>query len=475
MTSGGFGFSFNNNDDDDREDGSGNSGNGGGNDGPQFGFFGGPFGFSMSGSGSGNSGGPGNLGDILNQFGAMLSGMGNSMNSPEGAGPVNYDVAKRTARQHVDSSQRVRPQDTKAVEDSVRLANLWLGEATSLPEGESRVVAWSPHDWLQETMPMWQRLVEPVARHMNEAQLDSMPEEAREMMGPMSGMLNQITAMNFGMQLGHALGDLANQALTGSDFGIPVAPAHTTALVPSAISTLAQDLELPAQEVMVYVAAREAARQRLFDNVPWLTERLVSSVEEYAMGLVIDTSHIEEAIRGMGLESQDPEAIQEAMENLQGLDMSPKISSRNAAAVTRLETLLALIEGWVEHVVTEALGERIPSTAALNESWRRRRASGGSAEDAFSTVVGIEFNAPEVAGAQDLWRRADTAVGQQRRDAVWQHPDFMPTAEDLENSADFIDGLIDDGTATDFDPISEIQALEERLAAEDEDDKDDEK
>ena len=60
------------------------------------------------------------------------------------------------------------------------------------------------------------------------------------------------------------------------------------------------------------------------------------------------------------------------------------------AALGRLETLLALIEGWVEVVVSAAVGDRLPGAAALDETLRRRRASGGPAEQTFATLVGLE-------------------------------------------------------------------------------------
>ena len=40
----------------------------------------------------------------------------------------------------------------------------------------------------------------------------------------------------------------------------------------------------------------------------------------------------------------------------------PKATPEQTAALERLETLLALIEGWVQTVVTDALGDRIPGT-----------------------------------------------------------------------------------------------------------------
>ena len=436
--SNGFGFSFPNNDDDDND---------GRRDQNPFGAFGGA-----------NGGG---LGDMLNQFGQMLSGMGSSMNSPENSGPVNYDMAKRIALQQISQSKAVSADDTKAVEESVRLAELWLDDATYLPTASGTAKAWDSKQWLEETMPAWQRMVTPVAEHMNDAQLESMPEEAREMMGPMTKMMNQMSGMNFGMQLGHALGDLASQALTGSDFGLPISPANTVALLPQTIQKVARELNVPGQEVLVYIAAREAARQRLFKHVPWLVERIVSSVEEYAIGLVIDTSHLEEVTRELNLESGDPQAIQDAMSKLQGMDLSPRITSKNTAAASRLETLLALVEGWAEHVVTEALGERIPSTSKLTQAWAHRRNTGGSAENAFSKVVGIELNAPKVSEAAELWRRATVAVGADKRDKAWDHPDFLPTAEHLDNPAAFIDSLLDEGPDEGFE--EEFAKLEEML------------
>ena len=242
----GFGFSFNNDDDDEN-----NRNNN-------------PFGFNFGGAGGGG------LGDMLNQFGAMLSGMGSSMNSPEGSGPVNYEMAERIARQQLGSEKTISAEDTRAVEESVRLAELWLDEHTTLPTASASTEAWNAQTWLDKTMPMWKRMVSPVAQHMADAQLESMPEEAREMMGPIANMMTQMSGMNFGMQLGHALGDLARQALTGSDFGLPVAPTGITAILPHNIQSIARDLKVPSQEILVYIAAREAARQRLFKHVPWL-------------------------------------------------------------------------------------------------------------------------------------------------------------------------------------------------------------
>lgn len=485
MSSNGFGFGPNDNDDkhDDNDGDSGNGGQGGSGQGGQggqggpFGFFGFPFG-GMSGgfgfgsgsgagtgSGSGQGSGPGgqpNLGDILNQFGQLFSGMGQQFQEAN-SGPVNYQAAERVARTRIGHPAAVKDSTREALTDSLRLAELWLDDVTTLPAGANRVEAWNSLQWLENTMSTWSRLVDPVAGRMGDASLEGVPEEAREMMGPMLGLMRQMNSMSFGTQLGNALADLAQQSLTGTDLGLPLHTTGAAVLLPTQLLAFAEENEIPARDMFIYATAREAAHQRLFDRVPWLVERMISSVEEYAAGIVIDYSSIEEAARGLDIEGlQDPQRIQEAMSELQNMDLSPKVSSRNENARARFQTLLALVEGWVDMVVTDALGERLQGAAQLDEAWRRRRVTEG-AEQALEKATGIDLGSPKVREATDLWRRLTTAVGIERRDQVWDHPDFLPVAEDLDDSAAFIDSVLGGSENDDFDPIAE---LEEQLRKE---------
>ncbi|KAA9226035.1 zinc-dependent metalloprotease [Corynebacterium amycolatum] len=475
MSSNGFGFGPNDNDDDRDDAGNNDSGQGGqGGQGGPFGFFGFPFG-GMGGAGGFGFGGPGqpgsgssgkgeqpNLGDILNQFGEMFSGMGQRFQESN-SGPVNYDAAERVARTRLGNPAPVKDSAREALADSLRLAELWLDDVTSLPAGVNRVEAWNSLQWLENTKSTWTRLVDPVASRMSDASLEGVPEEAREMMGPMLGIMRQMNSMSFGTQLGNALAELAQTSLTGSDLGLPLHTTGAAVLLPTHLVALAEELEVPARDLFIYATAREAAHQRLYDRVPWLAERMISSVEEYAAGIVIDYSAIEEAARGLDIENmQDPQRMQEAMSQLQNMDLSPKIRSRNENARTRFQTLLALVEGWVDMVVTDALGERLPGAAQLDEAWRRRRATEG-AEQALEKATGIDLGSPKVREATNLWHRLTTAVGIERRDKVWDHPDFLPVAEDLDEPAAFIDSVLGGSENDDFDPIAE---LEEQLRKE---------
>ena len=136
--------------------------------------------------------------------------------------------------------------------------------------------------------------------------------------------------------------------------------------------------------------------------------------------------------------------------------IGPKVTNVNEAALGRLETLLALVEGWVDAVVTAAVGDRLPSADKLRETWLRRRATGGAAEQAFSSLVGLELRPRLAREASELWRRVGEAVGTERRDGLWHHPDLLPVGEDLENPAAVIDRLLDESTG-DSSGVDEIE------------------
>ena len=317
--------------------------------------------------------------------------------------------------------------------DAVRLAELWLDPATTFPAGATEVAAWSASEWVTASLPTWKRLCDPVAQRVSVAWVEALPEEVRAGAGPMLAMLGQMGGLAFGSQLGGGLGQLAAEVLSSTDVGVPVGPAGTAALLPENIEKFTAGLDRPASEVMIYLAAREAAHQRLFAHVGWLRERLLGTVEEYARGITVDTSRIEELARG--IDPSNPGAIEEAMRS--GM-FEQQTTPAQKAALARLETLLALIEGWVDAVVADAVGDRLPGAAALRETLRRRRASGGPAEQTFATIVGLELRPRQLRNAAELWRRLGEQRGIAGRDALWAHPDLIPSADDLEDPAAFV-------------------------------------
>ena len=405
--------------------------------------------------GIGGDFGMGDLGQIFTQLGQMFSNSSSVMAGGNESGPVNYELARRVASSSIGFVAPIPATTNAAIVDAVHLADTWLDGATALPAGATKTVGWSPSDWVDNTLEIWKRLCDPMAQQISTVWASALPEEAKSMAGPLLSMMSQMGGMAFGSQLGQALGRLSREVLTSTDIGLPLGPKGVAAILPDAVEAFAAGLELPRSEILTFLAAREAAHHRLFSHVPWLSSQLLGAVEAYAMGMKIDMSGIEELARDFNPESlSDPAAI----ENLLGQGVfEPKATPAQMQALERLETLLALIEGWVQVVVTAALGDRIPGAAALGETLRRRRASGGPAEQTFATLVGLELRPRKLREAAALWERLTEAAGADARDAIWQHPDLLPRADDLDDPAGFIDRVIGGDTSGIDEAIAKLE------------------
>lgn len=385
-------------------------------------------------------GSPADLGAAFQHLGRLLSS--------SGSGPVNWDLAHDIARQTAAAStdRYVGDADRRAVEAALSLAETWLDAATTLPAGATSSAAWSRADWIEQTLPVWKQVVEPIASRVGEAMAGSLgsglpgiPEEMAgqlaAMSGQLAGMMRQLGAAMFGAQVGQALGSLAGEVVGSTDVGLPLGPPHRSALLPATVATFGEGLGIDQEQVRLYLALREAAHHRLFAHVPWLSSRLLAAVESFAAGIEVDPGLMEEAMGS--IDPLNPGSIQEA---LSGGLFAPQTTPSQEAALARLETLLALVEGWVDVVVDDAARPHLPAADALRESVRRRRASGGPAEATFAALVGLELRPRRMREAAALWSALAEAGGAERRDAVWAHPDLMPSAEDLEDPRAFVDG-----------------------------------
>jgi putative hydrolase len=348
-------------------------------------------------------------------------------------GPVNWDLARQLAVSQLASAHRSPTPDERAeVAEAITLADHWLDPTTALPSGVTGAEAWSRVDWVERTLPVWSALCDPVASRVVTAMSGALPEQARAQAGPMAGMIGQMGGLMFGAQVGQALASLSAEVLSGTDIGLPLGPAGVAALLPENVAEFGSGLERPADEVRVFLALREAAHHRLFGHVPWLRQRLLDTVDAYARGITVDTGAIERAMAE--LDPNDPESLQNA---LQGGMFEPETTPEQKAVLVRLETLLALVEGWVDEVTAAAAADRLPGTAALRETLRRRRATGGPAEQTFATLVGLELRPRRLRDAAALWRALRERRGVDGRDEIWRHPDLLPDADDLDDPDGF--------------------------------------
>lgn len=392
----------------------------------------------------------------------MLAGQLSAMFAAEPTDGLNLDLSTDVARKTVAAGGDAVVSATlqRGVHDAVGVADLWLEEVTDFSLPGATGVALSRAEWVDQTMPMWGRLVGPVATAVNDAitgamraQLDKLTESGElpqlpgmpgmpgggmpdlgAMMNQFEPMMARMSSSMFGAQIGQAVGNLAGEVVSGTEVGLPLLPAGTVALLPANVATFAEGLEVDDAQVLLYLAVREVARARLFADVPWLGPQLVAAVQAYAADISVDTEGIEAKLSS--IDPMDPQAMQNA---LTGGLFTPDPSPAQQRALARLETLLALVEGWVDVVTAQATARHLPQSAALGEAVRRRRATGGPAEHLFHQLVGLQLRPRRLRDAANLFAALENAGDAATRDKAWGHPDIAPTSEDLDDILGYVE------------------------------------
>ncbi|MFP3464862.1 zinc-dependent metalloprotease [Leifsonia sp. SIMBA_070] len=391
---------------------------------------------------------------------ALLGQLQNALMNPSGG--INWDIAEQQARQLAsDSAQTVTPAERASLDQAFHVASLWLDQATGVAGLSASPELIGRTEWARQTMPLWSQLAEPVALSISDALTrvlaEQAPEEMQAMLQNAGQVMRSIGGALFAMQLGQVVGQLSKEVVSGGDIGIPLLPDGQAALIPQNIEAFGDGLDIPEDQIQLYLAVRELAHARLFRHAKWLRLQLITQITAFAKGISIDTDALESLAENF--DPSNPEELREAM--VSGRLIPPR-SEEQQEALARLETVLALVEGWVD-VVTANATRLLPRADAIAETVRRRRASGGPAESAFATLVGLELRPRRLRDAAAMWRAVTDAVGMDARDDLWSHPDLLPQSSDLDDPSALVARLTAAATGQEPEQDALDQAIEDLL------------
>jgi putative hydrolase len=244
-------------------------------------------------------------------------------------------------------------------------------------------------------------------------------------------------------QLGTSIGQLAVSITGANDVAIPLFGASEARLIPENVAKWADGLDIPVDEVRIFLAVREAASSRLFSHSPWLSEYIQEAITAYGAGIKIDIDSIQEqaerALETGELDINNPESISVAISA--GL-FKPEQSPSQDAALEKLEMILALIEGWIDYVSTKAVGDRLPSYPALSETLRRARATKSPTQQLFATLLGLEVSPRKMRECSHFWFEVESEIGLGLRDQRWEDPALLPRSQDLSDVNKFLNSTI---------------------------------
>lgn len=370
--------------------------------------------------------------------GFPFAGLASALSGSQEALPLA--AVRDTGKKFVaaQGSQPLGTNDVTAVNNACEIADIWLNEATDFPATSSTAPrAISRLDWIDETIPGWQATMEPLATGLSSAisklldeAIASQGSEYEESMGAapigaIAGLLRAFIGSMIATQLGQAIGAIASNATGAHDVGLPILEPARPLLIPENIELWGAETEIAKTEIYLFHALREGAIARLFEHNPWIVSYIRSAIVEYGAGIRIDLDAIqrqaEEAMQGAGEES-----FTIALDS--GI-FTPDETASQRQALSKLETVLALVDGWADDVATLAAGDRIPSITALRELHRRNRATSAPSQQLFKTMLGLEVSPKLSREASAFWNRVRELKGTSARDHIWSG--ILPSATEM--------------------------------------------
>ena len=360
------------------------------------------------------------------------------------------NIVRDTAKKFVTAkgSAPIGANDVAKIEEAFAIAELWLNEATYFSQTSATGnPAMARTDWVDTTLNGWQVSVEPLATGLaaaisellNNANGEEGQSEAENAMqipvGMIATLLRSFIGSLIATQLGQSIGGLAASVTGTHDVGLPLVEPVYPSLVPQNIDEWGQDLNIPMDEVRIFHALRESALARLFAHNPWLISYIRTAISDYGKGIRIDIDAIQRQAQevfdnasqeGKEFDPTNPESFNIALN--EGI-FTPDETPAQRAALTKLETVLALIDGWSEEVVTLAAGDRLPNLVALQETLRRRRATSAPAQQLFATMFGLQVSPKLAREASTFWKAVREVRDIEGRDRIWSG--ILPTSDDL--------------------------------------------
>ena len=412
----------------------------------------------------------GNFGDVFQQFSGMglnLQGLMAALSGQKSPASLSRemirDISKKFLTAHGELPLSMA--DLALSKEALDIADLWINEATSFPPlAISENCALSRREWIDSTLAGWEEIAKPLVEGMSDAMAamlkenlgdGSIPLSEIEIPGlnlpglnlpgsnlPGSGMqipqsvlatvMGTFMSSLISSQLGQTIGNLSTSVTGSNDVALPLTEEIRIGLIPQNVTLWGADLGIDASEIRIYLALREIAAARLFAGAPWLREYIRNAISSYGKGIRVDitaiTEQAQEAMSSGELDPANPESLTLA---LTGGLFTPEETPAQKAALENLETVLALIEGWIDSVVALAVKERLPSMTRLRETQQRRRATKSPTQELFASLVGLEVSPRKTREAISFWEKVVELKDVKSRDEIWDEALLLPRADQL--------------------------------------------
>lgn len=360
-------------------------------------------------------------------------------------GPVSWDAARQLAASIATegvSEPNIDPLDRIKLEQLARVAELQVANASGLttsPTGRGiTVVPVNRSQWIQQTLASHRSLLESLAGSLSGGLTAGIaggaddPDDPDDPMAKMlGGIMQAFSPVMLGMTAGSMLGHLARRSLGQYDLPIPRPPSDELMIVLANLDEFGREWSLPEDDLRLWVCVHEVAHHAVL-SLPHVRERLESLLHAYVAGFEPDSGTLESKLGELDISDMS------ALDNMQQLLGDPEVllgaiqSPAQRELLPRLEALVAVVVGYVDHLMDEIGQGLIGSYDMVTEAMRRRRVTADPSDRFVERLLGLELSQAQYERGSAFVEGVVDRAGSEALERLWLSERELPTPADVD-------------------------------------------
>ena len=353
-------------------------------------------------------------------------------------GPLSWDAARQFAQQVATggtSEANPDPAERIQLEQLSRVADLRVADVTGLPTSTTgavvTVVPVTRTEWARRTLDAYRPFLERLSSSLSAA--SSAPADDDDLSGDptsqlLGGIFSMIGPMMLGMQAGAMVGHLARRSLGQYDLPLPRPRSDELTIVLPNIDELGEEWSLPPDDLRLWICLSELATHAVLGR-PHVRQRMERLVLDYVSAFRPDPGALEASLGNV--DPSDLQGLQQALGDpsaLLGAIQSPE----QRAMLPRLEALVAVVEGYVDHVMDTVGTTLIGSYGMLTEALHRRRVEAGAADRFVEHLFGLELGRDQYERGSAFVEGVVERAGSDALGRLWQSERELPTPAEVD-------------------------------------------
>jgi coenzyme F420 biosynthesis associated uncharacterized protein len=333
---------------------------------------------------------------------------------------VAIRAAGRTPALHPGARAQLQTQYETLLREIEEPIARYTGNDLSL--ANTRIEVLDRPAWIKANMANFRYLLQPIE--------DFYRENISHSRMPAPAAFQQAARMMLGSQMGVLVGYLSRRVLGQYDIALlgeePLSAGKLYFVEPN-LRMVEATLGVPPDELRRWIALHEATHAHEFELYPWVREYLNNSLRQYLKLLVED-------MRGRdGGEGSLMTIVNRFIGNLrQGHNViNALMNAQQRELMSRLQALMALAEGYSNHVMNQVGKDLLPNFELIHERVEHRQRQRSQAEQLFLKMTGLSLKMEQYR----LGERFVDEVAKQRGIAfvnqAWQAPESLPTEAEI--------------------------------------------